>query len=74
MTQAYEQSMEMKSIEVEEIEQPEIQESMESKVDELLGDLNPRYFEETISLKKARQKVYSSHFTVSGNFNMFTPF
>ncbi len=72
MTQTYEEEiMEMKSIEVEEIKHPEIQ---ENQVDELLGDLNPRYFEETISLKKARQKVYSSHFTVSGNFNMFTPF
>ncbi len=71
MTQAYEQSMEMKSIEVEEIEQPEIQESMESKVDELLGDLNPRYFEEIISLKEAKTRVYAAKSYSSYSFNTY---
>ena len=33
---------------VEKIEEPES-----------LGDLNPRYFEETISLKEAKNRIYS---------------
>ena len=71
MTQAYEQSMEMKSIEVEEIEQPEIQESMESKVDELLGDLNPRYFEEIISLKEANDRISAAKSYSNYSFNTY---
>ncbi|KKK40836.1 hypothetical protein LCGC14_0518140 [marine sediment metagenome] len=71
MTQAYKQLMEMKSIEVEEIEQPEIQESMESEVDELLGDLNPRYFEEAISLKEVKTRIYAAKSYSNYSFNTF---
>ncbi len=68
MTQAYEEVMEMKSLEVEEIEQPEVK---ESEVDELLGSLNPRYFEETISLDEAKNQIHSAK-TYSGySFNTF---
>jgi len=74
MTQAYEEVMEMKSLEVEEIEQPEVQKSMESEVDELLGDLNPRYYEEVISLKEAKERVYSSDINFSNQFNIFRTF
>ena len=74
MTQAYEEVMEMEFTEVEQIERPTAQESVESEVDELLGDLNPRYFEEAYSLEEAQNKVFSSDLIVSGNFNMFTPF
>ena len=63
--------MEMKSIEVEEIEQPEIQESMESEVDELLGDLNPRYFEEIISLKEANDRIYAAKSYSNYSFNAY---
>ena len=66
MTQAYEEVKEIKSLEVEEIEHPEVKESMESEVDELLGDLNPRYYEEAISLNEAKDKIYSSF-----NFNTY---
>ena len=71
MTQAYEEVMEMKSLEVEEIEHPEVK---ESEVDELLGDLNPRYYEEVISLKEAKERVYLSDISVSNQFNMFRTF
>ena len=62
MTQAYENIMEMKSIEVEVIEHPEVKKSAETEVDELLGDLNPRYFEENYTLDEAKQRAYSKHY------------
>ncbi len=71
MTQAYEEVMEMKSFEVEVIEHPEVQ---ENKVDELLGDLNPRYYEEAISLKEAKERAYASDINVSNQFNIFRTF
>jgi len=71
MTQAYEEVMEMKSFEVEEIEHPEVQ---ENEVDELLGDLNPRYFEEIISLNEAQERIYSSGINYSSQFNVFRTF
>jgi hypothetical protein len=52
MTQAYEKVIEMEFPEVE-----EVQISEESKMDELLGDLNPRYFEEAIVPENALDKV-----------------
>ena len=57
MTQAYENVMEMEGPKVEQIES---QISEESKMDELLGDLNPRYFEESMSPENALDKVYST--------------
>ncbi|MBY8984559.1 MAG: hypothetical protein KGD65_05820 [Candidatus Lokiarchaeota archaeon] len=66
MTQAYEEVMEMKSIEVEEIVQPEVQ---ENEVDELLGDLNPRYFEEATSLNKTKDRIYSAKAHSDNIFN-----
>ncbi|MCK4284573.1 MAG: hypothetical protein KAX18_00145 [Candidatus Lokiarchaeota archaeon] len=71
MTQAYEEVMEVKSLEVEEIEHPEVQ---RSEVDELLGDLNPRYYEEIISLNEAQERVYSSDINFSNQFNIFRTF
>ena len=70
MAQAYKKVIEIVGIiEIEEIEFP-----TESEVDELLGDLNPRYFEETYSLEEAQNKVFSSDLIVSSSFNMLTPF
>lgn len=55
--------------EIEEIEELKAQESKESEADELLGDLNPRYFEEAYSLDEAKQKIYASKGYVS-NFKL----
>ena len=66
MTQAYEKITEMNIPEVEEIEKPEVKTQMKSEVDELLGDLNPRYFEETYSFDQAMQKIHAS----KTNFNL----
>jgi len=71
MTQAYEEVMEVKSLEVEEIKHPEVQ---RNEVDELLGDLNPRYYEEIISLNEAQERVYSSDINFSNQFNIFRTF
>ena len=71
MTQAYEEVMEMNTLEVEEIKTPEIQ---ENEVDELLGGLNPRYYEEVISLKETKERVYSSDINISNQFNIFRTF
>jgi len=71
MTQAYEEVMEMKTLEVEEIEQPEVQKSMESEVDDLLGDLNPRYFEEAMSMDEAKEQIYAAKAYSSYSFNTY---
>ncbi len=71
MTQAYEEVMEMTTLEVEEIEQPEVQKPMESEVDELLGDLNPRYFEEAISLNEAKDRIHSAKAYSDNIFNTY---
>lgn len=57
MTQTYEEVKEMESPKAEEAK---AQTSEESKMDELLGDLNPRYFEEAIVPEKALDRVYAN--------------
>ena len=42
-----------------EVEQTEVQISKERKMDELLGHLNPRYFEEAMTPENALDKVHS---------------
>ena len=54
MTQTYGRIIEI------EVEQTEVQISKERKMDELLGDLNPRYFEEAMAPENALDKVYSA--------------
>ena len=71
MTQAYEEVMEMKSSEVEEIEESEVQAPMENDVDELLGDLNPRFFEEAISLNEAKDQIHSAKAYSNYSFNTY---
>ncbi len=71
MTQAYEKVMEMKSLEVEEVEQPEVQKAPENNADELLGDLNPRFFEEATSLKETRERVQASQGYSNFSFNTY---
>lgn len=56
MTQAYEK---VKEIESPKVEEAKAQISEESKMDELLGDLNPRYFEEAIAPENALDRVYA---------------
>jgi len=68
MTQAYEEVMEMKSFEVEIIEHPEVQ---ENEVDELLGDLNPRYYEEVISMNEAKDQIHSAQSYSNFSFNTY---
>jgi hypothetical protein len=63
MTQTYEKVMEKKKPKMEQAE-----------VSELLGDLNPRYFEEIMSLENALQKVHSSAMNLSAKCNVFRPF
>lgn len=67
MTQAYENVMEMEGPKVEQIES---QISEESKMDELLGDLNPRYFEEAIAPENALDKVHAARISN----NLIRPF
>jgi hypothetical protein len=62
MTQAYEEVVEMDSFEAEPTKS---QISEESKMDELLGDLNPRYFEEAITPENALDKVHASRISNS---------
>jgi len=69
MTQTYEEEiMEMKVIEVEEIKHPKVQ---ENEVDELLGDLNPSYYEETISMNEAKDQIHSAQSYSNFSFNTY---
>ena len=53
MIQIYEKAMEIKSPKFE------VQAPAENTGYELLGDLNPKYFEETMTPENALDKVYS---------------
>jgi len=68
MTQAYEKSMVMK---IPEVEEDEVQTPMGNEEDELLGDLNPRYFEEIEHLNEAKERIYISDIIFSSKFNFF---
>jgi hypothetical protein len=74
MTQTYKKSLVIKNPKVEEIEHPEVQTPIENEVDDLLGDLNPKYFEEIISLKDAKEQIYASEVNFSSKFNIFRPY
>jgi hypothetical protein len=68
MTQAYEEVMEMNTPEVEEIESPKVQ---ENEVDELLGDLNPRFYEEAMSMNEAKDQIHSAKAYSNYSFNNY---
>ena len=40
-------------------------EEHENQVDELLGDLNPKYFEEAITLKEAKERITGLQNTIT---------
>ncbi|MFX0081486.1 MAG: hypothetical protein ACFE94_07020 [Candidatus Hodarchaeota archaeon] len=63
MTQVIEKVLEEKRPKIEQAEN-----------DQMLGDLNPRYFEEAMTLKEAQQKVYSSTINLSCRYNVFRAF
>ncbi len=65
MTEVYEEVMVKK---VEKIEEPESQD------DELLGDLNPKYFEEVIHLEEAMERIRGSDIYAGSIFNFFSAF
>ncbi len=74
MTQAYQEVMEIKSLEVEEIARNEAQAPEKIEVDELLGGLNPRYFEEVSNLNEAKQRIYLSSTYAGSKFNIFNAY
>ena len=65
MTQIYEEVMVKKSKKIEETE---------NQVDETLGDLNPKYFEEIINLKEAKERIKASDIYAGSKFNLFSTF
>jgi hypothetical protein len=65
MTEVYEEVMVKK---VEKIEAPESQD------DELLGDLNPKYFEEAVHLEEAMERIRASDIYAGSKFNFFSAF
>ncbi len=71
MTQTYEKAI---IITIPEVEEQEVQTPMESKADELLGDLNPRYYEESVSFKDAKQHIIASDINAGSKFNFFSAF
>ncbi|MFW9823829.1 MAG: hypothetical protein ACFFE4_12875 [Candidatus Thorarchaeota archaeon] len=71
MTQSFEKVSEMKWTEAEEIEQPEVQTPIKDEVDELLGELNPRFYEEAISMEEALEKVHAAKAYSNMSFNTY---
>lgn len=63
MTQIYAEVVVKK---VEKIEEPEEPES--------LGDLNPKYFEEAIHLKDAKERIRASDIYAGSKFDFFSAF
>ena len=71
MTQTYEKAIIMT---IPEVEEQEVQAPIENKADELLGDLNPRYYEESFSFEEAKQNIYASDINAGSKFNFFSAF
>ena len=69
MTQTYQ-----KITELENIEDKKHDSTTKDTADDLLGDLNPRYFEEAPSLDDAKQRAYTVHINVGSKFNFFNAF
>ncbi|MCK4284581.1 MAG: hypothetical protein KAX18_00185 [Candidatus Lokiarchaeota archaeon] len=65
MNQLYENVLELENFDIEEI-------SQENEFDELLGDLNARYFEEVIKLKDAKNMIFSHSGNNGSLFNILS--
>ncbi|MHA1985733.1 MAG: hypothetical protein ACW98D_03745 [Promethearchaeota archaeon] len=65
MTQIYEEVMVKKSKKIEETE---------NQVDEAIGDLNPKYFEEALTLKEAKERIKTADVYAGSKFNLFSTF
>jgi len=65
MTQIYEKVIVKKSKKIEETE---------NQVDELIGDLNPKYFEEGSYLEEAKERIKASDIYAGFKFNFFSAF
>jgi hypothetical protein len=71
MTQTYRK---ISKIKTQETKEPEIQTPIESELEDLLGDLNPRYFEEGFSLKEAQIRAEASRINSGFNNGFFGGF
>ena len=67
MNEIYENVLEWEIFEIEDI-------SQENKPNELMGDLNPKYFEEVIKLKDAKNMIFSHLGTNGSVFNITRPY
>ena len=67
MNEIYENVLEWRIFDIEEITQ-------ENEHNKLLGDLNPRYFEEVIKLKDAKNMIFSHLGTNGSVFNITRPY
>lgn len=71
MTQTYKKTIIMT---IPEVEEQEVQAPVENKVDDLLGDLNPQYYEESHSFEDAKQRIHASDIDAGSKFNFFSVF
>ena len=55
-----------------ETEQKAAQKANEKEVDNALGGLNPRYFEQVMTLKEAKEKIIS-RYHVESKMNWYSP-
>ena len=67
MNEIYENVLEWGIFDIEEITQ-------ENERNKLLGDLNPKYFEEVIKLKDAKNMIFSHLGTNGSVFNITRPY
>ena len=70
MTQTYKKAI----IPISELEEQEVQTPIRSEVDDLLGDINPRFFEEAVQFKDAKKLIIASDVNAGSKFNFFSVF
>lgn len=63
MTQIYEKVIVKKNKKIGETE---------NQVDELLGDLNPKYFEEAIHIEESKERIRASDIYAGSKFNFLS--
>jgi hypothetical protein len=71
MTEIYEKVIKTT---IPEFEEQEPQVPIEKEPDEILGDLNPKYFEESYSFEDAKQRKIVSDINAGSKFNFFSVF
>ncbi|MFX0029361.1 MAG: hypothetical protein ACFE8B_09135 [Candidatus Hermodarchaeota archaeon] len=71
MTQTYQKT---KGLDIIEVEKYNVQIFNGDQMDKLLGELNPKYFEESHTLSEAKQRIHTINISVGSKFDFFSAF